>query len=102
MITKIEKSPLKNKRFRVYLDNNKYYDFGFINGSTYIDHYDKNKRTNYLKRHYANPTEKYLIDNLIPSPSLFSAFLLWGHYRSLNQNIDYLNELFHIKHNMKF
>jgi hypothetical protein len=33
---------------------------------------------NYWKRRYANNTEKESIDKLIPSPSLFSALLLWG------------------------
>jgi hypothetical protein len=44
MIVKIIDSPLKNKRFRVFLNNNKYYDFGLINGSTFIDHHDEKKK----------------------------------------------------------
>jgi len=32
MIIKIENSPLKNKRFRVYLNNGSYFDFGLKDG----------------------------------------------------------------------
>jgi hypothetical protein len=92
-IIKIEASPLKNKRYRVYLDNGLNYDFGLKNGSTYIDHKDAIKRTNYLKRHMANKIESKLIKNLVPSPSLFSAYLLWGKSTNLKDNIDYLNNL---------
>ena len=46
-IIKLEDSQLKGKRFRVYLDNNKHYDFGLKTGETYIDHKDKIKRDNY-------------------------------------------------------
>jgi hypothetical protein len=93
MIIKIIDSPLKTKRFRLFLNNNKYYDFGLKNGSTFIDHHDKQKRLNYRKRHYAILKEKYLIVNLIPSASLFSYYLLWGEHVNLFENIDELNKL---------
>ena len=50
-IIKIENSPRKNKRFRVYMDDNKYYDFGLENPviGTYIDHHNKQIRENYRK-----------------------------------------------------
>ena len=35
-IIKLEDSQLKSKRFRIYLDNNKHYDFGLKTGETYI------------------------------------------------------------------
>ena len=101
MIIKIEKSPIKNKRFRVYMDNGKHYDFGLSNGRTYIDHKDSVLKKNYLKRHLANPIERELISNLVPSPALFSAFLLWGKYTDLQKNIDYLNNLWAKKHLLK-
>lgn len=41
MIIKIEKSPRKHKRFRVFMSTGKHYDFGLDTGSTYIDHKDK-------------------------------------------------------------
>ena len=93
MIVKIINSPLKTKRFRVFLDNNKHYDFGLKNGNTFIDHFDEKKRLNYRKRHYGNKKEKYLIDNLIPSASLMSYYLLWGDSNNLFENIDALNKL---------
>jgi hypothetical protein len=98
MIVKIEKSNVKNKRYKVTMDNGKSYNFGLEGGTTYIDHKDKAKRDAYRKRHYANETEKKLIDNLVPSPALFSYYLLWGTYDDLNKNINYLNNLWKNKH----
>ena len=94
------KSPKKHKRFRVIMNNNKHYDFGLDTGLTYLDHKNNIKKENYWARHYANPTEKKLIDNLVPSPSLFSAYLLWGKYTDINKNIEYLNNLWMQKHNL--
>ncbi len=93
MIVEIIKSKKKNKRFRVILDNGKAYDFGLDTGETFIDHHDENKRTNYRKRHLGNETENKLINNLIPSPALFSYYLLWGAYDDIMKNIIYLNNL---------
>ena len=93
MIVKFGKSPLPTKRFRVVMDDGKHYDFGFVSGTTYIDHKNKTLRDNYRKRHLANPTEKILNDNLVPSPSLFAMALLWGRYDNVRDNIDYLNNL---------
>ena len=98
MITKISQSPLLNKRYRVFMDNGKYYDFGLKGGSTYLDHRSLLKRENYRKRHLANSVEKTLIENLVPSPALFSYYLLWGKYTDLDKNISYLNNLWKKKH----
>lgn len=98
MIIKIEPSPVSHKRFRVYMDTGKHYDFGLDTGMTFIDHHDIKKRDNYRKRHLANSVEKELNANLVPSPSLFSMFLLWGKYTDLQKNIDYLNSLWKKKH----
>lgn len=92
-IINIIKSPIKNKRFRVYLDDGNNYDFGLLNGSTYIDHHDEKKRLNYWNRHYSNKKEQELIDKIIPSPALFSAYLLWGYHKTLDDNIRYLNRI---------
>ena len=92
-IIKLEDSQLKSKRFRIYLDNNKHYDFGLKSGETYIDHRDKIKRDNYRRRHYNSIKEQPYIQNLIPSPALFSYYLLWGDSSSINQNIKTLNKL---------
>jgi hypothetical protein len=93
-IIKLINSPKKNKRYRVYLDNGEHYDFGLDTGSTYIDHRDKQKRENYRARHMGNLSEKYLIENLIPSPALFSYWLLWGDSVLLEQNLKNLNKMF--------
>ena len=93
-IVEIQNSPKKDKRYRVVLDDGKFYDFGLLNGSTYIDHNDDKKRMAYIARHFANRLEKNLIENLIPSPALFSIFLLWGKYKTLEENIHFLNSLF--------
>lgn len=97
MIIKFEPSPLPSKRFRVYMDDGKHYDFGFPTGITYIDHKNKTLRENYRKRHLANPIEKRLNDNLVPSPSLFAMAILWGKYDNVRDNIDYLNRLWEKK-----
>jgi hypothetical protein len=89
-------SPKPNKRFRITLgDGNteKHWDFGAKSGRTYIDEGNEAKRANYLKRHLANPTERKRIENIIPSPALFSAVLLWGHSTDLIENIKHLNSL---------
>jgi hypothetical protein len=92
MIVSILPSPLKHKRFRVILNNGKHYDFGLDIGRTYIDHHDEVKRKNYWSRHYVGQ-EKKLIDNLTPSPALFSAYILWGNDTDLYENIDELNKV---------
>jgi hypothetical protein len=102
MITDIKPSPLKYKRFRATIkmhDNTiKEIDFGLKGGSTYIDGNRTNKeRLNYLTRHLANPTENKLINELIPSPSLLSAYLLWGPTKNLQKNVDELNKLWKLK-----
>jgi hypothetical protein len=90
-ITRISTSPHKSKRYRVILADGRHFDFGLKNGSTYLDHRDKKKRYNYWARHY--PVEHHLIDNLISSPALYSAMLLWGPSTSLIKNIKHLNSL---------
>lgn len=91
-IIRIESSPKKSKRFRAILDDNSHIDFGLLGASTYIDEKDTKKRFNYWSRHYANKTERQLIDNMIISPSLLSAYLLWGPYTNLKNNITWLNK----------
>ena len=92
-IVSIEDSKRKTKRYRVYLDDGSYYDFGLKGGNTYIDHHDKKKRDAYRKRHLGNETEKHLIESVTPSPSLFAFWLLWGDSINIMKNIDELNKL---------
>ena len=106
MIIDVKPSPLKTKRFRATIlkhDGKKQkIDFGLKDGVTYIDNMrTTQERHNYLQRHLANPIEKKLIENLVPSPSLLSALLLWGKSKSLQKNIEELNKLWKIKSNDK-
>ena len=98
MIVKIVQSPILMKRYRVYMDNGKHYDFGLDGGSTYIDHHDKKLRDAYRARHLGNKTEYELIKNLIPSASIMAYYLLWGDSTSLRQNIENLNKAFKEKY----
>jgi len=99
MIVEHGKSSKPNKRFYVKLDNGEIFDYGYRNpetgktGKTYIDGATKKQRENYWKRHLGNKREHYLITNLIPSPALFSAFLLWGISSDFYKNFDHLNDL---------
>ena len=98
MIVSIAPSKVKHKRFVITMDDGKKYNFGLDTGSTYIDHHDKQIREAYRARHYGNDTEKKLIDNLVPSPSLFSYYILWGPSTSIEANVKYLNSLWRRKH----
>ena len=93
MIIDINRSMRKNKRFAVTMSDGTKFHFGLPKGSTYIDHRDKLKRTAYRRRHLGNEQERYLITNLVPSPSLFAYYLLWGDSISLEKNIHDLNAL---------
>ena len=101
MIESIKPSELKNKRYQITMDNGKKYNFGLKTGQTYIDHHDKIKRANYLKRHFCNPNETHLIVNLIPSPALFSFVILCGPTTSIEKNIEHLNKQWKIKQNQR-
>jgi len=99
-IVGFENSPKPLKRFRITLDisgKEKYWDFGAKSGRTFIDEGDEVKRANFLKRHLANATERQRVNNLIPSPALFSIMLLWGESTDLIDNISHLNSLFKSK-----
>jgi len=81
----LQPSPVKNKRFRLILKD-KVIDFGQKGGQTYIDHGDKVKRANYLKRHHKNEDWKTI------NPGSASAWILWGLYPDLDKNLQvYLN-----------
>lgn len=95
MIVSISKSPRANKRLRVVIKRKdgttENVDFGYSGATTFIDGATETQRQNYLKRHLANATEKRLIENLIVSPALMSAKLLWGNSRNIQTNIASLN-----------
>jgi hypothetical protein len=99
MIIKILTSDKPNKRYKIIMNNNKTYDFGYKYGNTYIDHHNKLLRYNYMVRHYNLIKERPFIDNIIPSPSLFSFYILWGPFTDIYDNINYLNNLLNKKYN---
>jgi hypothetical protein len=89
-ILKLEKSNKEGKKFKAVLDNGKTIDFGSNVSQTYVEGASKQKRDNYLKRHLANSVEKHHIENLVMSPALLSAALLWN-TPNLEKNISILN-----------
>ena len=77
----IKPSTRKGKRFMAIFKNGTITHFGLKGGQTYIDHGDKIKRENYIKRHAVNEdfSNPY-------SASAVSRFLLWGDYKTLDEN----------------
>jgi hypothetical protein len=92
-IVSLEKSNRKDKKYVVLLDDGKEYHFGLKNSITYVEGATKQKRDAFLARHQNNPLEKKLIENLVPSPALFSVYLLWN-TNDLDENVKILNRLF--------
>ena len=77
----IKPSTRKDKRYQAVFNNGKIIHFGLRGGNTYIDHGNKIKRENYIKRHAVNEdfSNPY-------SASALSRFLLWGDYKTLDEN----------------
>ena len=99
-IVELINSTRNDKRFKITLNENgktTTYHFGSKNSKTFIDHGDEAKKKAYLARHMANKKENYLISNLIPSPALFSAKLLWGHTMDIISNLIGLQKEFNLK-----
>ena len=71
----------KNKRFMAII-NGKKYNFGSKNASTYIDHKDKIKRENYIKRHQVRENWDEI------NAGSLSRYLLWGQSTILEKNIE--------------
>ena len=63
--------------------------FGAAGSQTYLDHHDKTKRENYLKRHKVN--ENW---NNPTSAGALSRHLLWGDSTSLMMNINEFKKKF--------
>lgn len=80
MVFKIMKSNVKGKRYTAIIDGKKI-NFGSAVGSTYIDHGDEVKRTNYLKRHKVNEDWTKI------NAGSLSRFILWGDSKDININI---------------
>ena len=78
----LKQSSKPNKKYVIkFSEPKKIIHFGSKNSSTYLDHKDKTKRENYLKRHKAN--ENW--DDI--NAGSLSAFLLWGPTTDVNTNL---------------
>jgi hypothetical protein len=77
----IKASTRKGKRFMATFNNGKTIHFGQKGSQTFIDNFDKIKRENYIKRHAVNED----FSNAY-SASALSRWLLWGDYKTLDEN----------------
>ena len=84
----LEKSNKPNKKLVItFSEPDLTIHFGSKNSSTFLDHQDKVKRSNYLKRHKVN--ENW---NQVNAGSL-SAYILWGDSSDMYSNlINYLDK----------
>lgn len=84
----ITQSDRPGKRYTAIFDNGKKVHFG-SEGQAYIDHIDKTKRENYLKRHIKreNWDDPYTAGAL-------SRFITWGDSGNINANIKYFKQRF--------
>ena len=84
----LEKSNKPNKKLVIkFSDPNLTIHFGSKNSSTYLDHHDKVKRSNYLKRHMVNEDWEHV------NAGSSSRYLLWGSSTDINENlINYLTK----------
>lgn len=87
----IKLSTRKDKRFQAIFNNGKIIHFGLRGGQTYIDHGDKIKKEHYIKRHAVNED----FSNAY-SASALSRFLLWGDYKTLQENHEAFMKKFRI------
>ena len=84
----LEKSNKPNKKLVIkFSDPNLTIHFGSKNSLTYLDHHDKHKRRNYLKRHFVNEDWESV------NAGSLSAYILWGSTTDLKTNLlNYLNK----------
>jgi hypothetical protein len=78
--------PLKKYVF-IYKEDGKIKkkNFGSKGSNTYLDHHDKTKRDNYLKRHKVNEDWTKI------NAGSLSAYILWGNSTDITKNLkDYL------------
>jgi len=79
----LKPSSRPNKRYVIsFSEPKKTIHFGAKNGSTYIDHKDKIKRYNYLKRHIVNENWSEI------NPGSLSSIILWGNSTNINDNLN--------------
>ena len=92
-IIEVLPSHRKNKKYKAIINDGTQVHFGLKNSNTFIDSASIQARNAYLARHLANKVEKQLIGNLVMSPSLLSAYILWN-TNDLEKNVEILNSLF--------
>jgi len=90
LIINIEDSPLRNRRFRIYLLNGNHYDVGFKKSKYYIDHHNQLKRELYYG--LFNDDAKKTIMTLKPSQLLYETFILNGYSKNIINNINFFNK----------
>ena len=84
----LEKSNKPNKKLVIkFSEPELTIHFGSKNSSTFLDHHDKTKRTNYLKRHKVNENWDQV------NAGSLSAYILWGDSSDMYANlINYLDK----------
>ena len=89
----LEKSNKPNKKLVIkFSEPTLTIHFGSKNSSTFLDHHDKLKRSNYLKRHIVNE------DCGNVNAGSLSAYILWGSTADLKTNLFNYLDLFDISY----
>ena len=87
----LDKSNKPNKKLVItFSEPNLTIHFGSKNSSTFLDHYDKTKRSNYLKRHKVNENWDQV------NAGSLSAYILWGSSTDMYTNLLSYLEKFNI------
>ena len=87
----LEKSPRKNKRFRIIMSDSMYHDFGQKDGKTFIDNRTEKEKQNWIARHKSNKNW-----NSFHSPIYHSRMLLWTE-KTLDKAIKKYEKLNNVK-----
>lgn len=88
----LSQSPRKDKKYVIRFEEpTMIIHFGAKGSSTYIDHHDKVKRENYLKRHSVNEDWSKV------NAGSLSAYLLWGDSINIERNLRVFLDTFRIK-----
>ena len=89
----LEKSNKPSKKLVIKFSGpNRTIHFGSKYSSTYLDHHDQHKRSNYLKRHMVNEDWGNV------NAGSLSAYILWGSTTDLKTNLLNYLELFDISY----
>ncbi len=89
----LEKSNKPNKKLVIkFSEPTLTIHFGSKNSSTFLDHQDKVKRSNYLKRHIVNEDWGQV------NAGSLSAYILWGSTTDLETNLFNYLDLFSISY----